>query len=602
MNLQSFVHQQEEKMVEQQTHKSSIESELNELRFQYTKLKNDDLFVLWFLRAYIVNNLKEAADSIAGGSKDKGIDAVYIDDDARAVFIIQGKYREEINKKSENRADIISFVQLAEEIFDPENKRFKEFISDMLPEAADKLRKCRERLLKRKYKLWLYYITLGKCSHSIKKDANQILKHLSSRALIEFFDGKRIINLLRDYLDGVAPPIPSLDLEFEKGKGIEINGSLQRYDSRNNLDSWVFTMRGDKVGSLYQKTGRRIFARNIRGFLGTATPVNKAMVATLKTDPERFFYYNNGITMICDKAELRSRQGKDILHVNNPQIINGQQTTRTLQANPENAGHASVMVKVIQVPRDHNTKGNGFDTLVSQIVSGTNWQNAIKATDLMANDRRQIEIQRELRKLGYAYIRKRQTKKEIVETGVGKRFFEINKEDMALAVAGCDLDPIVPRSGKENLFKKEMYKQVFPNSNSHYYLSRYWLYRHVHLTYKRGTDQVYAKWIVLGLVWDKLSPLVNSKKKARVFRIASEMKKPEIVGYLRFAIEKAFIAGVRYYQKNRDKGQEARDFFRGKKGRDKEFRNFWNSSDNTSKRGFERYWKRFSHNLSEFDV
>ena len=47
---------------------------------------------------------------------------------------------------------------------------------------------------------------------------------------------------------------------------------------------------------------------------------------------------------------------------------------------------------------------------VSKIVAATNWQNAIKASDLMSNDRRQIDLERNLRKLDYQYLRKRQSK------------------------------------------------------------------------------------------------------------------------------------------------------------------------------------------------
>ena len=55
---------------------------------------------------------------------------------------------------------------------------------------------------------------------------------------------------------------------------------------------------------------------------------------------------------------------------------------------------------------------HSFETLVSRIVSATNWQNAIKPSDLMSNDRRQIEVERQFRKLDYLYIRKRMTKGE----------------------------------------------------------------------------------------------------------------------------------------------------------------------------------------------
>ncbi len=101
------------------------------------------------------------------------------------------------------------------------------------------------------------------------------------------------------------------------------------------------------------------------------------MESTLKREPERFFYYNNGITILCDDAKKISAQGKDILRVSNPQVINGQQTTRTLARRIEQARKSSVIVRVIQVPRDESNGDDYFDTLVSQIVEGTNWQNAI---------------------------------------------------------------------------------------------------------------------------------------------------------------------------------------------------------------------------------
>src|SRR5713226_613256 len=103
-----------------------------------------------------------------------------------------------------------------------------------------------------------------------------------------------------------------------------------------------------------------------------------------KTEPERFFYYNNGITIVCDEAERKGAQGRDFMQVGNPQIINGQQTTRVLAASPQDAAKACVLVKVIRVPRDVDGDGEAFEGLVSRIVAGTNWQNAIKPSDLMS--------------------------------------------------------------------------------------------------------------------------------------------------------------------------------------------------------------------------
>src|SRR6185503_15882731 len=156
------------------------------------------------------------------------------------------------------------------------------------------------------------------------------------------------------------------------------------------------------------------------------------------------------------------RGGRDVWRVSNPQVINGQQTTRTLHREARRGLRASVVVRVIRVPRDSGQDTNRFEALVSSIVAATNWQNAIRPSDLMSSDRRQIEIDRELRKVGYYYVRKRQKKSEARRAAGGRHWFFIRKEEVAQAVAACDLDPAVVRQGKERLFEERLYPAVYP--------------------------------------------------------------------------------------------------------------------------------------------
>ena len=250
-------------------------------------------------------------------------------------------------------------------------------------------------------------MTTARVSSQIAKDADNLARQSGLDAGCEVIDGKRVGHILKDYLDGVAPPIPLLDLEMEAGPGVKVNGVMQRFDTENKIESWVFSMRGSAVADIVEVGGSRVFARNIRGFLGHETKVNRAMTTTLHKEPDHFFYYNNGITILCDHAKKESSNGRDVVRVKNPQIINGQQTTRSLAMHRDAAAHASVIVKVISVSRTEDGKPNGFDDLVSKIVAGTNWQNAINYSDLMANDRIQIDLERGLRKVGYTYLRKR---------------------------------------------------------------------------------------------------------------------------------------------------------------------------------------------------
>jgi len=560
----------------------NLNATIEDIATRFSRLAPDDRFVLWFFRAYITDSEERAAEAVAGGSRDKGIDGLLIDDAARAVFIVQAKYRKALMEKAEKRDDVISFAQVAAQLCCPSNGEFREYVTTMESYSAERFEEARKRVVGKKYRVILYFATLGKISSSIRKDAENVVRSADGDAKVEFFDGHRAMLLFRDYLDGVAPPIPSLDLEMEKGPNVTVNSIAQRYDEYAHIESWVFPMRGGAVASLYESAGTRIFARNIRGYLGPGKKkdVNRSMVSTLSSEPERFFYYNNGITIICDDAVKRSRQGRDILQVSNPQIINGQQTTRVLAEHPAEAQRASVLVKVIRVPREVGHDSDGFELLVSQIVSGTNWQNPITASDLMANDRIQIELERALRKLGYLYIRKRQSKKEAKRSAPGKHYIPVKKQEIAQAVGACELDPAVIMKGTERLFEEDMYTKVFPNCDPNYHLPRYCLKREVAYAVQGDRERKFARWHVLHFVWSHLGPMVRSNRNARSFRVQWEQNKPEVFEPLADAIEAAFEVMLRYYRRTGARGASGIDvsvFFK-QAGHHRKFGKFWDST------------------------
>src|SRR5439155_9525524 len=140
----------------------------------------------------------------------------------------------------------------------------------------------------------------------------------------------------------------------------------------------------------------------------------------------------------------------------------------------------------------------------------TNSQNSVRPSDLMSNDRRQIDIERQLRNRGYWYIRKRQTKKEVRRGGAGRNYVLVKKEELAQAVAACDLDPSILREGTDRLFEEKLYPRVFPNVDARYYLARYWVVRHAKYGVKKGPDRSYAKWLVANFVWSRLGPRLRS--------------------------------------------------------------------------------------------
>lgn len=579
--------------------KEDLRRELGDFRDRYPKLGEDELFVLWFLRAFVSEEESAATSALCGGPRDKGVDAILVDDPARIVFVVQGKYREKISTKTEHRGDVSGFAQLAVDLCG-DGEAFSSLKKDIAPEVLRRLDEARNRIKRRGYALHMFYVTLGKCSAALQEEASRIVRAADAQVSFQLFDGKRILLLLADYLDGVAPPVPSLDLEIESGSGVRTAGVFNRYDSKTDIESWVFSMNDVAVAGLFEKARTRLFARNVRGFLGS-TEINQGMEETLNDEPEYFWYYNNGITIVCDDAKQESSRGKNILRVTNPQVINGQQTTRTLARSVDKGSRASVLVRVIRVPRKPQQNANSFETLVSRIVSATNWQNAIRPSDLMSNDRRQIEIERQLRKLNYLYLRKRMTKGEARRAAGVRHLRLVNKEEIAQAVAACDLDPSIVRQGKERLFEERWYSQIFPTADPNYYLTRYWLMREVTYAALGYPERAYAKWLVLNFVWVSLDPLCRARVKAEAFRNACERDTSETVSPLLRAINAAFIAALQFYRGRRGKGQKAQDvstFFK-LRNLHTEFAKYWRGSGNKSRPAFNRAWTKFSKSLQE---
>jgi hypothetical protein len=195
---------------------SDLRKEIDEFREAYPKLEDDQLFVLWYLRAAISDDPQRAVEALTGGPDDKGVDAILIDEDLKAIFIVQGKYRTKIGKKGEGRNDVTGFANLAQ-ILSGGSEEFRSYADGQAAHVLSRMEKARKRFLRNGYKLRLHYATLGSCSKKLEQEAVRLVKRLDGDITLEVLDGNRVLHLLSDYLDGVAPPIPELQLEMEGG-------------------------------------------------------------------------------------------------------------------------------------------------------------------------------------------------------------------------------------------------------------------------------------------------------------------------------------------------------------------------------------------------
>lgn len=559
---------------------SELHREVRELRDTHPYIQPDNLFVLWFLKAFIATDEKDAEEALLGGAKDKGIDAIYIDPDARTVHVIQGKYHQ--GRPSAKLSDVTALADLGRALLQDGRAQFDAAVASASPAVADKLKEVRRRVQRDRFRLHLNFITTGTVSKAAAEDASARLWDWREQADYSASGAPELARLLQDYLQGAAPPIPTIHLEVRPGE------VFPRQREGHGMTATVASVDAHSLARMYDTYGVRVFARNIRGFLGMGdSNINRDIAQTLKNEPENFWYFNNGVTIVCDEAKSTSKGGRTILSIKNGQVINGQQTTRVISES-QPASAATVLVKIIEIRRATKEEQRRYEKFINQIVKATNWQNPISISDLRTNDDEQVRIEREFRKLNYNYLRRRQTKSESRRTYGGLFKHQIKKEELAQAVAACVLDPYIVRLGKSRLFDDANYHRVFDERSPYEYLVFYWLGRAVTISSRGDPRRSYAKWVVLNQLWHLLSPALGGGAARRALVSVSQHDKKywREIRLLDLAVNELFECALAFYRSaraEREGKQDESTFFKHS-NREQEFRRFLAKSKLSARR------------------
>jgi hypothetical protein len=219
--------------------------------------------------------------------------------------------------------------------------------------------------------------------------------------------------------------------------------------------SYVLTVPSTEIRDLYVKFGDNLFRKNVRDFLGP-NRANRGMTQTLSTSPDNFWYFNNGITMLCDRAE--PKVAGSFIEVENPQIINGCQTTKTI-GKFKGEVQGNVLLRVVE------SKDNEF---AARLTLFQNTSNPVRNRDLKSNDTVQIRLKRELARRNYFFEIKRGqefSKYKAKHRGSWKRDFpngSFSNEEAAKCLAAIKLRPDIAIAKGSEAFFDEFYNQLFP--------------------------------------------------------------------------------------------------------------------------------------------
>ncbi len=232
---------------------------------------------------------------------------------------------------------------------------------------------------------------------------------------------------------------------------------------------------GKDLAQLFNTTGDDLFDPNVRFGL-TKSKFNPDIKDTAINDPANFWYFNNGITIICGDFRLDNKK----LIITDPGVVNGGQTIKQLHLAGKISDNLKVLVRVIK------SQSEAFD---GKIALYTNSQNAITQRDLVSNHREQIRYQTEFRTLPFPwfYERKRGSwdildlneRRVYVAGGTGKgrkRERRLTNELVGKAVLAFSIaEPVIAKTDTPALWTREVvggyYDAIFCKSRDVYELA-----------------------------------------------------------------------------------------------------------------------------------
>lgn len=235
-------------------------------------------------------------------------------------------------------------------------------------------------------------------------------------------------------------------------------------------------IKAEKLLNLWNTHKHRLVERNIRRFKGE-TSVNQSLAKTLDDNPEHFFYFNNGITFLCNSiSEIGSRDSNRQVgkfKVQGLSIINGAQTVGVI-GSKSSEFYQQHPVQVFATFLCLNGTPDDFSIEVTQ---ARNRQNAVDLEDFASLDDNQIRLRDTLSIAGITYL----IKQGYDDSPNSDTCFSIRElvPLLACTVTGSDWQQyvIAAKSDKKRLFRqvgltshrekmKDAYQKLFPDSRT----------------------------------------------------------------------------------------------------------------------------------------
>lgn len=363
----------------------------------------------------------DAYACIVDGKDDGSVDAILSapEEDGNPIYFIQTKYRGDFDITTA-QGELSEMEQTAA------NLRRMHFGS-IREEVRNRFEDCKDDT---NQPIKYVYFTLATPTTKKKEKARKQL--IGDNENIEIIFGDEI----QDYIE----------CELKKTTRVP-DGQLKMDQTGNSLrygdNAVVVNISALSLKTLYSKYRRALLGLNLRYYVRNKD-VDKGLKESITEHPEKFWYLNNGLVIVCEDFEIDG----NIVKFRNFSIVNGGQTTDRIY-NIDFDDDFYITCKIIRIPEESDST---TPVTTQDIAVATNSQKPIRPKDIVANRPEQLRLVEEFKKCSppIQYITKNGEKIE-------KQYKDINQhitlDQLGKLALASVLQMPWTRTGFNNLYK-----------------------------------------------------------------------------------------------------------------------------------------------------
>ena len=297
-------------------------------------------FLRWFMEEIFRLEPQDADDACVDSQLDKGIDGIFVSEQAEEIYLFQSKVRQKKSAKLGDK-DLKEFAGSLDQFSTAEGVR-----KLLDGNASNELKSCIKRTnlvvrVEEGFSLKGIFCT----NTTSTTDART---YLQARTDIELYDASRIAS-------------ERIDIEVDGGIQKEFSFDVSdteviRYESKKGVTARFFLAYAKDLVSLSGISDGTLFEQNVRLSLGN-TKINKQLLASVKNkiEHQNFPLYHNGITLLCEKIKSEDQTS---LIVKDYVVVNGAQSVTSLfTAKDSITDDLRVLTKVVALKGDTTLAG-----------------------------------------------------------------------------------------------------------------------------------------------------------------------------------------------------------------------------------------------------